>query len=69
MSIRQSQLEWRKSSFSGGNGGDCVEIADLPGGGRAVRDSKLGDTSPILHFTPTEWTAFIAGVHAGEFDS
>ncbi len=68
MSTQQHHLTWRKSSFSNGSGGECVEIADLPDGGRAVRDSKLGDTSPILRFTPTEWTAFIAGVHAGEFD-
>ena len=33
-------LTWRKSSFSGGQGGDCVEVAELPDGGRAVRDSK-----------------------------
>jgi hypothetical protein len=33
-------LTWRKSSYSGSNGGDCVEIAVLSDDGRAVRDSK-----------------------------
>ncbi|WP_189161707.1 DUF397 domain-containing protein, partial [Sphaerisporangium melleum] len=32
-------LNWRKSSYTSGNGGNCVEIAPLPGG-MAVRDSK-----------------------------
>ncbi|WP_229690884.1 DUF397 domain-containing protein, partial [Sphaerisporangium melleum] len=32
-------LHWHKSSHSSGNGGNCVEIAPLPGG-MAVRDSK-----------------------------
>ena len=64
---------WRKSSFSGGNGGTCVEIAVLPGSKEgsdyviALRDSKNPD-GPALIFTPDEWTAFTAGVLDGEFD-
>ena len=54
-----------KSSFSGTNG-NCVEIASLPDGGRAIRDSK-NEHGPALCFTSQEWAAFIAGVHAGEF--
>jgi hypothetical protein len=39
--------QWRKSSRSGNSGGNCVEAR--AGDGRfEVRDSKLGDTSPIL---------------------
>lgn len=57
-------LNWRKSTFSGDAG--CVEIADLPGGGRAMRDSKLPN-SPVLEFTGPEFRAFVRGVHAGEF--
>jgi hypothetical protein len=34
-----SEARWRKSSHSGDNGGDCVELAALPGM-IAVRDSK-----------------------------
>jgi hypothetical protein len=62
-------LVWRKSSFSGenGNGGNCVEVAFLPQGGVAVRDTK--DRSRAPHrFTAAEWDAFVAGVRAGEFD-
>jgi Domain of unknown function (DUF397) len=58
---------WRKSSYSGGNGGACVEVAVLPDGARAVRDSKdLG--GPKLAFTADEWASFTAGVKTGEFD-
>jgi hypothetical protein len=58
---------WRKSTRSGGNGGQCVEVADLPDGGTAVRDSKNRDGS-ILLFTKGEWAAFLGGVKDGEFD-
>jgi hypothetical protein len=55
---------WRKSSVSGAEN-DCVEIAELPGGARAVRDSKNPEREP-LRFTASEWAAFRAGVLAGE---
>lgn len=58
---------WRKSSRSGNGGTDCVEVADLHDGGRAVRDSK-DPHGPVLRFTAGEWAAFTAGVHDGEFD-
>jgi len=57
---------WRKSSFSGGNGGDCVEVATLADG-IAMRDSK-DRTGPVLTFAPDEWAAFTAGVREGQFD-
>jgi hypothetical protein len=60
-----TELKWRKSSRS--NVGACVEVAPLPDGGRAVRDSK-DQAGPILVFTPAEWSAFVAGVKGGEFD-
>ncbi|MGH3918814.1 MAG: DUF397 domain-containing protein, partial [Pseudonocardiaceae bacterium] len=44
----------------------CVEVADLDGGARAVRDSK-NPTGPALTFTSAEWAAFTAGLRAGEF--
>jgi hypothetical protein len=58
---------WRKSTYSNGNGGNCVEVASLPDGGRAVRDSK-DRRGPVLRFTTSEWAAFTAGVRGGEFD-
>jgi len=62
----QGYVQWRKSSRSGA-GNTCVEVADLSGGHRAVRDSK-NPTGPALIFTPAEWSAFTAGVREGEFD-
>lgn len=57
---------WHKSSYSSDDG-NCVEVAELDDGGRAVRDSK-DPSSPALRFTSAEWAAFTAGVRAGEFD-
>ncbi len=60
-------LDWRTSSFSGDNGGSCVEVAFLPDGGVAVRDTK-DRTLPPHRYTAAEGDAFLAGVRAGEFD-
>lgn len=57
---------WRKSSRSG-SGNECVEVANLTGGGRAVRDSK-DPAGPALRFTHAGWAAFTTGVSDGEFD-
>jgi hypothetical protein len=66
--IDPTTLAWHKSSYSNGNGGSCVEVADLPDGGRAVRDTKDRGDGPILWFTGDEWSAFVKGVRASEFD-
>ncbi|MEV4574767.1 DUF397 domain-containing protein [Nonomuraea jabiensis] len=60
--------KWRKARASGGNGGDCVEVAPLSGGCVAVRDSKDKDAGPVLVFTGSEWAAFKDGMSKGEFD-
>jgi hypothetical protein len=62
-----TNAEWRKSSFSGSNGGGCVEVARNLPGVVAVRDSK-DRQGPALVFTPDEWRAFLDGVRAAEFD-
>ncbi|WP_040863591.1 DUF397 domain-containing protein [Nocardia niigatensis] len=67
MSIDLSGARWFKSTYSGSNA-DCVEAAHLSGGRVAVRDSKLGETSPVLAFAPEDWDAFNAAVKAGKFD-
>lgn len=58
-----SHAQWRKSPYSVGEG-QCVEIADLPGGGVALRDSK-NTHLPALRYTAEEWQAFRRGVIDG----
>ena len=58
-------LEYKESSYCG-NGG-CVQVAPLPDGGVAVRDSK-DERRPPHTYTAAEWRAFIAGAKDGEFD-
>ncbi len=67
MDTTQSQDAWRKSSHSGGEGGNCVQVRRRSDGGRDVRDSKNPD-GPVLAFTSEEWKAFASGVKDGEFD-
>lgn len=63
---RLTRPVWRKSSHSGGNGGDCIEVAlgsvDLV----PVRDSK-DPAGPALLFPAPAWDAFLAGLRAGDF--
>jgi hypothetical protein len=51
-----SALIWRKSSWSGNNGGQCVEVAAC--GVVLVRDSK-NPHGPVLEVTPKMWRKFI----------
>jgi hypothetical protein len=48
---------WFKSSYSSGEGGQCVEVADCPGTVR-VRDSK-DKKGPVLFFASGRWADFI----------
>jgi len=57
---------WQKSTRSGPNCDNCVEVAFVPGA-IAVRDSK-NPTGPALLFTIDEWDAFVGGAKDGEFD-
>lgn len=64
---RIDRAQWRKSTYSGSNGGGCVEIARNLPGIVTVRDSKDRE-GPVLTFTPAEWSAFTDRVRSGEFD-
>lgn len=55
--------KWVKSSRCAS--GTCVEVAKVADQ-YLIRDSKRPDAAP-LSFTEQEWTAFVAGVNAGEF--
>ncbi|WP_248958814.1 DUF397 domain-containing protein [Sphaerisporangium perillae] len=61
-----SVARWRKSSRSGGDGGECVEVATGLPGAVAVRDSK-NPHGPVLVCAPGEWRAFVGGVKGGGF--
>ena len=61
-----SAAAWRKSTRSGPNCDNCVEVAFVSGA-IAVRDSK-NPAGPALIFTPDEWDAFVGGTKDGEFD-
>ncbi|MFD8532575.1 DUF397 domain-containing protein [Streptosporangium canum] len=57
---------WRKSHFSNPSG-NCVELAVLPGGGVAIRNSRDPE-GPALIYTRRELDAFVRGVKGGDFD-
>jgi hypothetical protein len=62
-----TDASWRKSSWSGNNGGNCVEVAANLPGAVAVRDSKDPE-GPVLAFAPAQWRAFAAAVRDGQFN-
>ncbi len=60
-------VQWKKSRRSN-PGGNCVEVAKLPDGGCAVRNSR-DPQGPALIYTRAEIEAFIGGAKDGEFDA
>ncbi|GAA2463982.1 MULTISPECIES: DUF397 domain-containing protein [Actinomycetes] len=60
-------VTWVKSSYSSAQGGNCVEVAALPGGGAAFRHSRHPQ-GPALVYTAAEVGAFLAAAKDGEFD-
>ncbi|MFG1919571.1 DUF397 domain-containing protein [Micromonospora sp. NPDC048898] len=58
-----TNARWRKSSRSGTNGGNCVEVADNLPDVVGVRDSK-DITGPALMFGPAQWQTFIGSLRA-----
>jgi hypothetical protein len=57
---------WRKSTYSNGDGGSCVEVADGAPDFVPVRDSKITD-GPVLVFRGADWASFIKGVKSRAF--
>jgi hypothetical protein len=63
---RLDQATWRKSRHSNPSG-NCVEIAALPGGTIAIRNSRH-PAGPALICPRAEFAAFLAGARDGDFD-
>lgn len=51
---------WRKSSYSGGQGGDCVEV--MSDANVMIRDTKSNGTGPVLTMTPDAFRALLRSV-------
>ena len=67
MDTNLSRAVWQKSTFSNGNGGNCVEVARNLPHVVAVRDSKDPD-GPKLTVSREMWQSFTASVKAGRYD-
>ncbi|MFD8122167.1 DUF397 domain-containing protein [Streptomyces albidoflavus] len=66
--MTHASLHWFKSSYST-NGGNCVEVAAnlvASHGVVPVRDSKV-QSGPVLALPATSFSAFVAGIKAGDF--
>ncbi|WP_405557366.1 DUF397 domain-containing protein [Streptomyces canus] len=59
--MRNTPESWRKSSYSGGSGGDCLEVSDGHPTRVPVRDSKHPH-GPKLTLRPEAWSAFVEAV-------
>nr|WP_184616143.1 DUF397 domain-containing protein [Sphaerisporangium krabiense] len=64
MAFDLRNAQWRRSSFSGDEGGNCVEVASNLPGTRAVRDSK-NPAGPALVVSSSAWTMFLTGITDG----
>ncbi|TMU94399.1 DUF397 domain-containing protein [Streptomyces sp. DASNCL29] len=60
MSSSTTELDWFKSSYSGGGGGECVEVAIRPDTVH-IRDSKTPQGGRLA-VSPEAWAAFIAHI-------
>ena len=60
-----ASARWRKSSYSGGSGGNCVEVARM--GDVVVIWHSQEPGGPVVAFTRGEWEAFLGGVAKDEF--
>jgi hypothetical protein len=52
---------WRKSSYSSGQGGSCVEVASTPGH-VAVRDTTQEGRGPVLRVSAADWSRVVKSI-------
>jgi hypothetical protein len=64
--MTKSRFTWIKSSYSGSQGGNCVEVAVGTHGRVLVRDTKDREGA-ILAFTPELWREFATQLKAGHY--
>jgi hypothetical protein len=62
----RTEFGWKKSTACDMSSGNCVEVSAFPGA-VAIRDGKRPEADALV-FTTEEWSAFVAGAKAGEFD-
>ncbi|MFD5185935.1 DUF397 domain-containing protein [Streptomyces sp. NPDC058372] len=58
-----STARWIKSSHSGNNGGNCLELALAVTGSAPIRDSKNADSGPVIPFARPAWAVFVAALN------
>jgi len=61
-----SEFQWQKSTYSGGEGTNCLYVAATPTGRIRLRESD--DPDVIVTATPTGFRSLIAAIKTGEFD-
>ncbi len=66
MTVQRGGLAWRKSSYSSPQG-NCLEVAALPSGHAAIRDTKQ-QAGPTLVFARATWQTFCSAIKTGSFD-
>lgn len=67
MTLDRSCTRFVKSSFSGPTGGNCIEVARLADGSRAVRDTK-DRQGGVLIYGAGEWAEFIDAIRTSSLD-
>ncbi|MFI2290222.1 DUF397 domain-containing protein [Streptomyces niveus] len=63
-SLDRNVVNWRKSSYSNQDGGECIEVSDDFGALIPVRDSK-NPLGPVLAFGAPGWASFVSAVKDG----
>lgn len=57
-------IQWQKSSFSGGGGAECVEVATHQ---EAILIRESDDPAAVIATSASKWEALISGVKTGHY--
>jgi Domain of unknown function (DUF397) len=61
--MEQVDPRWRKASYSGNGGADCVETGSVPGA-VLIRDTKDRERGPVLRVSPEAWRTLMGKIKA-----